>query len=50
MKQAKIYFFALSVAYAILLVLGNLVFLLMDKALARLSVLWRQRLRQRFFH
>ena len=33
----------------LLLVLGNLVFLLMDKALERLTTLWHRRLRRRFF-
>ena len=33
-----------------LLVLGNLTFLLLDQALGRLSVLWRRKLRKRFFH
>lgn len=32
-----------------LLVMGNLVFLLLDLVLARLTVLWRQKLRRRFF-
>lgn len=32
-----------------LLVLGNLVFLLLDRALARLTALWRQKLRRRVF-
>lgn len=32
-----------------LLVLGNLVFLLLDRALDRLTALWRGRLRRRFF-
>ena len=33
----------------LLLVLGNLVFLLMDTALARLTALWHHKLRRRFF-
>lgn len=33
----------------LLLVLGNLVFLLMDTALARLTALWHHNLRRRFF-
>ena len=34
----------------LLLVLGNVVFLLLDKALERLSALWHRKLRRRFFH
>lgn len=34
---------------AALLVMGNLVFLLLDPVLVRLTNLWRQRLRRRFF-
>ena len=34
----------------ILLVMGNLVFLLLDLVLARLTNLWRRKLRRRFFH
>ena len=34
---------------AVLLVLANVVFLLADRALERLTVLWRVRLRRRFF-
>lgn len=34
----------------LLLVMGNLVFLLMDRALARLSFLWKNRLRKKLFH
>lgn len=33
-----------------LLALGNLVFLLLDAALERLTLLWRQKFRKRFFH
>lgn len=41
---------ASRVMNAVLLVLGNAVFLLLDVVLARLTVLWRQKLRKRFFH
>ncbi len=34
---------------AVLLLLGNAVFLMMDFALARLTVLWRRKLRRQFF-
>lgn len=34
---------------AVLLVLGNVVFLLLDAVLARLTNLWRRKLRKRFF-
>ena len=34
----------------LLLVMGNVVFLLMDKALERLTALWHRKLRRRFFH
>lgn len=34
----------------LLLVMGNVVFLLMDKALERLTTLWHRKLRKRFFH
>ena len=33
----------------VLLVLGNVTFLLLDLALERLSALWRRKLRKRFF-
>lgn len=41
---------ASRVMNAVLLVLGNAVFLLLDVVLARLTALWRQKLRKRFFH
>ncbi|MDO4315241.1 MAG: hypothetical protein Q4C45_05640 [Oscillospiraceae bacterium] len=41
---------ASRVMNAALLVLGNLVFLLLDVVLARLTNLWRRKLRKRFFH
>lgn len=34
---------------AALLIMGNLVFLLLDLVLARMTLLWRQKLRKRFF-
>ena len=34
----------------LLLVMGNIVFLLLDKALERLTHLWHHKLRRRFFH
>jgi len=35
---------------ALLLLMGNLTFLLVDLVLGRYSALWRRKLRQRFFH
>ena len=34
---------------ALLVVLGNVVFLLLDRLLCRLAVLWQRKLRRRFF-
>ena len=34
----------------LLLLMGNVIFLLMDKALERLTALWHRSLRRRFFH
>lgn len=35
---------------AVLLILANITFLLLDRALERLTLLWRRKLRRRFFH
>ena len=41
---------ASRLANAALLVLGGVTFLILDRALERLSLLWRNKLRRRFFH
>ena len=47
---ASLLFFAWGTPeYLVLLVLGNVTFLLLDLALERLSALWRRKLRKRFF-
>ena len=40
---------ATKVMNALLLILGNIVFLLLDPVLARMTLVWRRKLRKRFF-